>query len=439
MPLIDLRSDTLSMPTPEMLQSIAAAKLGDDSRDGDPTVLELEAEAARLLGKDAALLTVSGTMSNTVALRTHAEPGAAAIVEESAHVYGMEYSAIASACGLLVMPVRGQQGAPDPDGVAWAVRKAKSMFPAAGILCLEDTHNAAGGTVLTPEQIDDLAALAHRGGFAVHLDGARLFNAAVALGADARDLTRAVDSVCICLSKGLSAPIGSLLAGSKAFGERASRVRRAFGGAMRQAGVIAAPGLVALRTMIPRLAEDHANARRFAEAVARVPGLSVDLSTVQSNIVNVGVGGLGTDAATFAAHLRDRGVRGLPGMGSNVRFVTYRGVSRTDVEAAARAVADTALHRGRMTLTQAADYLAEEALLDRPAALAEAKRLTLAPTRAIGALVGRMQILELREEARKRMGPRYDRLDFHAALLACGALAPALLREELWERRGVDA
>ena len=338
MALIDLRSDTLSLPTLEMLQSIMTAKLGDDSRDGDPTVLELEAETARMLGKEAALLTVSGSMSNTVALRTHAEPGAAAIVEESAHLYGMEYSAIASACGLLVMPVRGVHGAPDLDGVKWALRKAKTMFPASGVLCLENTHNAAGGTVLTQHQMDELAGAAHEAGFPVHLDGARVFNAAVALGVDVRDLTRSADSVSLCLSKGLSAPVGSLLAGPRAFIERAGKVRRSLGGAMRQAGIIAAPGLVALRTMIPRLREDHEHARYLAEAMAKVPGLGVDLATVQSNIINVDVRGLGIDAAAFAAHLRELGVRGLPGMGTNVRFVTYRNISRHDVEQAAQAV-----------------------------------------------------------------------------------------------------
>ena len=342
MALIDLRSDTLSMPTPEMLQSIATARLGDDSRDGDPTVLELEAEAARMLGKEAAILTVSGSMSNTVALRTHAEPGAAAVVEESAHLYGMEYSAIASACGLLVMPVRGHHGAPDPDGVTWALRRAKAMFPAPGVVCLENTHNAAGGTVLTAAQIDAIAAAAHDAGFAAHLDGARVFNAAVALGVDVRELTRSVDSVSICLSKGLSAPVGSLLAGPRAFIDRANRVRRSLGGAMRQAGIIAAPGLVALRTMIPHLRKDHDNARAFATRVAAVRGLAVDLSSVQSNIVNVDVRGLGTDAAAFASRLRERDVRGLPGMGATVRFVTYRGISRADVETAADAVAAVA-------------------------------------------------------------------------------------------------
>lgn len=339
MALIDLRSDTLSLPTSEMLQSIVTARLGDDSRDGDPTVLELEAEAARMLGKEAALLTVSGSMSNTVALRTHAEPGAAAVVEESAHLYGMEYSAIASACGLLVMPIRGHHGAPDLDGVKWAIRRAKTMFPAPGLVCLENTHNAAGGTVLAPAQIEALAAAAHEGGFPVHLDGARVFNAAVALGVDVRELTRSVDSVSVCLSKGLSAPVGSLVAGTRAFIDRANRVRRSLGGAMRQAGIIAAPGLVALRTMIPRLREDHDNASHLAGQIATVPGLGVDLATVQSNIINVDVRALGIDAAAFAAHLRELGVRGLPGTGTIVRFVTYRNISRQDVELAAQAIA----------------------------------------------------------------------------------------------------
>jgi threonine aldolase len=338
MALIDLRSDTLSMPTPEMLQSIVTAPLGDDSRDGDPTVGELEREAARLLGKEAAVLTVSGSMSNTVALRTHAEPGAAAIVEESAHLYGMEFSAIASACGLLVLPVKGRYGAPDPDGVRFAVKKSKTMFPATGLVCLENTHNAAGGTVVRPETMAEIAGIAHEAGLPVHLDGARLFNAAVALGVDASALTCHVDSVCICLSKGLSAPIGSVLAGPAPFIERARKVRKSLGGAMRQAGIVAAPGLVALRTGVARLAEDHAHARLLAEGFAAVPGLRVDLAAVQTNIVNLDVGALGIDAATFASHLAARGVRGLPGMGASVRFVTYRGISRTDIEQAIAAV-----------------------------------------------------------------------------------------------------
>jgi threonine aldolase len=251
----------------------------------------------------------------------------------------MEYSAIASACGLLVMPVKGHHGAPDPDRVRWAVKKSKTMFPATGLVCLENTHNAAGGAVIPLETMAEIARIAHDGGLPVHLDGARLFNAAVALGVEPAEVARHADSVCVCLSKGLSAPIGSVLAGSAAFIDRARNVRKSLGGAMRQAGIVAAPGLVALRTGVARLAEDHAHARLFAESVARVPGLRIDLATVQTNIVNVDVSDLGTDAATFAAHLMARGVRGLPGMGCSVRFVTYRGITRADIEEAIAAVA----------------------------------------------------------------------------------------------------
>ncbi len=332
--MIDLRSDTLTLPTPEMLQRMTTARLGDDSRDGDPTVLELEAESARLLGKDAAVFTVSGTMSNTLALRTHCEAGAAAIIDEQAHVYSMEWSAMAATCGLLVMPVPARHGVPDLDRVERALQKAAAGFPARGVLCLENTHNAAGGTVMTAPETAALAALARRAGVPIHLDGARIFNAAVALGVDARELVAPVDSVSFCLSKGLSAPVGSILAGPKDFIERARKVRRSFGAAMRQAGVIAAPGLVALQTMVARLAEDHARARRLADAIAGLPGLSIDLSTVQTNIVNVDTAGLGMDAAAFNTRLMAHGVRGLPGMGTALRLVTYRGISDGDVEVA---------------------------------------------------------------------------------------------------------
>jgi threonine aldolase len=336
--VIDLRSDTLSLPTAEMLQSIGTAHLGDDSRDGDPTVVELEQLAASMLGKEAALLTVSGTMSNLLALRTHCEAGAAAIVEESAHLYGMEFGGLAAACGLLVLPVPGRHGAMDLDGLRLAARKAAAGFPARGLVCLENTHNAAGGTVIPPAHVDQCAQIAHANGLPVHLDGARIFNAAVALGVDARELTQSADSVSCCLSKGLSAPVGSLLAGRREFIDRTRKVRRALGGTMRQAGIIAAPGIVALTTMVARLADDHRHARLLGEHLAAVPGLRVDLETVQTNMVNVDVRHLGIDAATFARHLDALGVRGLPGLGTIVRFVTYRGIAEADVLLAAEAV-----------------------------------------------------------------------------------------------------
>jgi threonine aldolase len=333
-PIIDLRSDTLTQPTEEMLRSIQSAKLGDDSRDGDPTVLELEGLAARMLGKEAALLTVSGTMSNLVAMRTHTEPGGAVIAEQNAHLYGLEFGGLAAACGLLVLPVPSRLGAMIPAELTLAARRSFTGFPSPALVCLENTHNTAGGTVISPEHMDLCCGIAHGQRVPVHLDGARLFNAAVKLNVDASALTRSVDSVSICLSKGLSAPVGSLLAGTRPFVERARKIRRAFGGTMRQAGIIAAPGLVALRTMAARLAEDHENARIFASCVHAVPGLTIDMESVQTNIVNVDVKGLGIDAVTFIRHLEEKGVRALAGMGTVVRFVTYRGITRADVEQA---------------------------------------------------------------------------------------------------------
>jgi threonine aldolase len=343
--LIDLRSDTLSMPTDEMMQAIQTAPLGDDSRDGDPTVLELEALSAEMLGKEAGLLTVSGTMSNVVAMRTHAEPGATAIVEQRAHLFGAEFSGVAAVCGLLVFPVPGVLGAIDLDGLKYAVNKAGAGFPARALLCLENTHNGAGGTVILPEHTDRCAEIAHAAGLPVHLDGARVFNAAVKLGIDVRELTRSVDSVALCLSKGLSAPVGSVLVGSKPFIDRARAIRRALGGTMRQAGIIAAPGLIALRTMVDRLAEDHANARYLGEQLATIEGLGVNLDSVQTNMVYVDVSPLGIDAATFGKHITARGVSGLLATPTGVRFVTYRNVSREDVERAAVIIRETVAAR----------------------------------------------------------------------------------------------
>jgi threonine aldolase len=332
--LIDMRSDTLSMPTQEMLECVLTAPMGDDSRDGDPTILELEALSAELMGKEAGLFMPSGTMSNLMAMRTHVEPGATAIVEASAHLYGAEIGGIAAGCGLLVTPVSGTRGAMELGALREACRRVKTLFPTKGILCLEDTHNAAGGTVIPPDHIEACAGIAREFGLAVHLDGARIFNAAVALDMPATEIAQHADSVSFCLSKGLSAPIGSLLTGPKAFIDRARIIRRAYGGTLRQAGIIGAPGVLALQTMIPRLLDDHANARTFAEAVVGMEGLYVDLDTIQSNIINLDVGGLGVDAATFAAHLDKKRVRGLPGMGSVVRFVTYRNISPDDIQIA---------------------------------------------------------------------------------------------------------
>ena len=339
--VIDLRSDTLSLPTEEMLKAIQEARLGDDSRDGDPTVLELEALIAEMLGKEDAMLTPSGTMSNLVAMRTHTQPGATAVVEHSAHLYWAESGGIAAGCGLLVSSVPGEMGAMNLDALKFAVKKAGTGFPAPGLVCLENTHNAAGGTVIPPEHMDLCAEVARAAGLPVHLDGARIFNAAVALDADVKALTRSVDSVSVCLSKGLSAPIGSLLVGGAEFIQRARGIRRALGGNMRQAGLVAAPGLIALRTMIGRMAEDHANARVLGQQIADISGLRVNLEAVQTNMVYVDVADLGINAELFAEHLHKRGARGLPDLATGMRFVTYRGITQKDVEQTAMIIRQT--------------------------------------------------------------------------------------------------
>ncbi len=344
-PIIDLRSDTLSLPTAEMLAAMTAAPLGDDSRDGDPTVLELESLAAELTGKAAALLTPSGTMSNLIAMRTHCEPGASVVLESNAHIYNAEFSGLSAGCGLLALAVPGRLGAPDPDALKVAIKKAHAAFPARGLLCLENTHNGAGGTVLSIEHSERCAELARAAGLRVHLDGARIFNAAVVLGRPAADLARCADSVCFCLSKGLCAPIGSMLCGDKEYIARARQVRRMFGGAMRQAGVIAAPGLIGLRTGIARLAEDHANARRLGEALAPLAGLSINLESVQTNMVRADVRALGTDGATFAKHLAGRGVRCLPDLGTGIRFVTYRDITPAEITRAIPIIVETVAAR----------------------------------------------------------------------------------------------
>jgi threonine aldolase len=329
---IDLRSDTFSMPTEAMLQSILTARLGNDSRDGDPTVMELEALAADMFGKEAAMLTPTGTMANLIALRNHTEAGATVIMEEKTHVYDAEYGGLAASCGLLSALVPGAFGAMDIELFELAIARAAAGFPARALVCLENSHNAAGGTVLTPAYTRRVCDMAHAAGLPVHLDGARIFNAAVAQGVSVRELTEPVDSLQFCLSKGLSCPVGSLLLGSRPFIARARKIRKMMGGAMRQAGIIAAPGLIALHTMVDRLAEDHDHARRLAQGIASLSGLSVNLRTVQTNMVRVDVAGLGIDAATFGRHLWERGVRCMVYVGTEVRFMTYRGITREHVD-----------------------------------------------------------------------------------------------------------
>ena len=332
---LDFRSDTITEPTEEMREAMARAKVGDDGREGDPTVRELEEYSAQLLGKEAGLFVVSGTMGNLVPILAHTTHGQEMILERDAHIYWYEVGGMAAVGGLVVNRVPGRDGVMTPEDVEAAIRGDNVHFPKTGLICVENTHNVAGGTCWTVAQMAAVKAVAARRGIPVHLDGARLFNAAVALGVPARDIAAQTDSTTFCLSKGLSAPVGAIIVGSKAFIEIAKKKRKMLGGTLRQGGVIAAAGLVALRTMIDRLAEDHANARRLAEKFQVIPGVAVDVNTVQTNIVRTKVSGLGVPAAKVAELLAQRNVYVLAQQADTLRWLTHRQVTKADVDAAA--------------------------------------------------------------------------------------------------------
>jgi threonine aldolase len=298
--IVDLRSDTLTLPTPEMRDAMARAEVGDDVWEEDPTVKRLEALAAERLGKAAGLYVTSGTMGNLIAVVSQAQAGQEVILDLDSHIFNNEVAGAAVIGSLQMRPVKTERGFLTPDQVREALRPANIHIPATGLVCVENTHNRHGGTCCTPEEINAVAAVAHDAAVPVHMDGARLFNAAVALKRPARDFVRNVDSVTFCVSKGLAAPVGSVICGSSGLIDKARRVRKMLGGGMRQAGVIAAAGIVALETMVDRLAEDHANARALAEGLAKLPRLSVDLASVQTNIVIFQVA-RGDAAASVAA------------------------------------------------------------------------------------------------------------------------------------------
>jgi threonine aldolase len=324
MAAINLRSDTQTLPTPAMLEAIATAPLGDDTYDEDPTVARLEALAAERLGTQAALLVLSGQLGNLIALMVHAGPGDEVLLDRESHIFYYEVGAMASVAGLMPWPLESHNGCLDPDDVAAAIRERDPHYPQTRLLCLENTHNRSGGRVTAVERHRALCAVAHARGLLVHLDGARLFNAAIAANVPVTEYTRDVDSVMVCLSKGLSCPLGSLLAGSREFVRRARQVRRRLGGGMRQAGVIAAPGIVALETMVDRLAEDHHNARRLAEGIANMPGLAVDLDAVETNMVNVDHRGTGLGTEEVLQRLAAGGVIASGRPPGYVRLVTHR-------------------------------------------------------------------------------------------------------------------
>ncbi|MGC8494940.1 MAG: threonine aldolase family protein, partial [Syntrophobacteraceae bacterium] len=284
----DFRSDTVTRPTPSMYEAMMTAPLGDDSLRDDPTVSKLEQMAADLLGKEAAMLCISGTMANQVAIRTHCLPGQEVILEESNHILNYEMGSAAFAM-IQTRPIVGTNGVMEPREVERRLRSADGHSPGTGLICLENTHNAAGGVVLPRDLVQELSEIARRAGIPIHLDGARIFDAQVASGIPARELAAPADSVMFCLSKGLGCPLGSLLCGSKPFIEKARSFRQVMGGGMRQAGIIAACGIVALEENIGRLSEDHKRARRLGEGLSRIPAIEIDISRVETNMVYFGL------------------------------------------------------------------------------------------------------------------------------------------------------
>ena len=291
--MIDIRSDTVTQPTEGMRKAMLDADVGDDVLGDDPTVIKLQNKAAELLGKEAALYVPSGTMSNIVATRTHTSPGDEIVTEAHSHIYRYEGGAFAALSGCSVALVDGRNGLMTSEQVSSSIRKAEgslSHYPNGSLVCVENTAQGGGGSVYTQEAIDDICKVAREKDCKLHMDGARLFNAIVASNIDPARMVRDFDSVSICLSKGLGAPIGSVLVGSKRDLAQAHRWRKMFGGGMRQAGMMAAAGIYALENNIDRLREDHRRARKFAEALVEMPNFSVNLDTVQSNIVYIGVG-----------------------------------------------------------------------------------------------------------------------------------------------------
>ncbi len=338
MRVVDLRSDTVTLPTEEMLEAIRHARLGDDVYMEDPTVNRLEDMAARKMGKEEALLVTSGTQGNLVSVLSHTKRGDEAILEADSHIYHFEVGGLAAIGGLMAKAIKGRMGVLDPLDVENAIRPENIHCPETTLVCIENTHNLAGGTVISPRQIREIWEVAKKHNLAVHVDGARIFNAAIALNVDVRELTKHVDSVMFCLSKGLSCPIGSLVVGNQELIEKARRWRKMLGGGMRQAGIIAAPGIIALEKMIDRLRDDHRNATILAEKLAKTEGISIDLRTVQTNIVRFDVNDLGVKSVEFLRKLGEYGVKALSTGQTSIRMVTHRGIEREDIEYAINSI-----------------------------------------------------------------------------------------------------
>jgi threonine aldolase len=330
---IDLRSDTVTKPCTQMRSAIASADVGDDVIGSDPTVEALQEYVAELLGKEASLYMPSGSMTNQIAIRLHCQPGDEFLCEADCHVYNYEQAAFAQLSGIVARTIQGQHGVLEPEQLHGKVRPLGDHLVRTRLVCLENTHNRGGGTIQPLESVDAICQWAQHNGLTTHLDGARLFNAVAETGIDARRWSQGFDSVSVCFSKGLGAPVGSALAGTREFIQRARRARKLFGGGMRQVGILAAGALYAVQHNRERLIEDHANAKILAEAVKQSPGLSLDPEP-QTNIVVVRIDPVVGNSASFAKALAEKGVGALPFGPQHIRLVTHLDVSRQQAQRA---------------------------------------------------------------------------------------------------------
>ncbi|TAN33729.1 low-specificity L-threonine aldolase [bacterium] len=339
MTAIDLRSDTVTQPTPEMRRAMMNAPLGDDVFGDDPTVNRLEEVAAARLGKEASVFVPTGTMGNLIGTAVHARAGDEMIADAHSHTFLYEAAGAAAIAGVQIQPVETEAGVMSAEQVVAAVRpRDDSHFPLTAMVSFENTHNLHGGVVWPMPALRAASDAARAQGLRVHLDGARIFNAAVALGVDVADIAACGDTVTFCLSKGLACPAGSMFCGSREAIERARRWRKRLGGGMRQTGVLAAAGLIALDSMVDRLAEDHANARILAEGLAELPGIGCELSRVQTNIVYFDL--QQTTASEFEEECRRRGLLGGATGPRRLRFVTHHGISAADIRSALKVCED---------------------------------------------------------------------------------------------------
>lgn len=343
--IIDLRSDTVTVPSAKMREIIANAPVGDDVYGEDPSVTALEVKAAQMLGFEAGVFLTSGTQGNLVALLSHCQRGQEVILEQQAHIVYYEVGGLAALGGLMVRTITGEEGCQGylkPDTLSAAIRGGNIHFPETGLICLENTHNLGGGAATTRDKMQSMIAIAREHKVPVHLDGARVFNAAVALGIPVAELVSGLSSVQICLSKGLGAPVGSVLVGSEAFIDTARKFRKMLGGGMRQAGIIAAAGLYALENNVERLAMDHQRARQIAAAASAVKGMHIVSPDVPTNIILCDTSGTGRDAASWVMALGERGIKCGTMSDVLMRMVTHLDITQDDADRTCRVLAEIA-------------------------------------------------------------------------------------------------